>query len=378
MLMQKIALKILWADIGKALAMVLGVAFSTLLMAQQAAIFVCLMSNSASHVHAAQDVDIWVTDKRSAYFDDPGTLPTGLLGTVRGVEGVAYAAPYIYGQVLLDSPEFVETGILIGLDSISLMGAPQKMVVGTIESIRTTDTFALDQRGYSELWPEEDIQLGRILEVNNRRLRLISVIDPPSPFFSVPQIYTSSQTARLLKGRQNPSFILVRARDGENLTTLAARISTVTGFSAYEKNDFIQRTVDYNMKNTGIPINFMITIILGFVVGVAVVAQTFYLFVTENIKNLGVLKAMGATGVQLTIMTLVQCILIAIIGFSIGIAGTAWFFDAVPDKVPSFKGFYLPWPIFKNVAIAIIAISLFAGLVSIQRALRYDPAQVLR
>ncbi len=376
--MQKIALRMLWADTGKSLAMVLGIAFSTLLMAQQAAIFFCLMNNTASHITAAQDVDVWVSDPRSDYFDDPGSLPQGLLNSVRSVEGVEYAVPFIRGQVTVDSPNFVEQAILIGIDPITKLGAPQKMIEGSLDALKASNVFAVDKRGYSDIWPNEDIVLGRFLEVNNHRLKLVAVVDPPSPFISMPLIYTGFTTAYGVTGNQRPSFILVRITDGQNAVGLSAAIAERTGYVAQPSDDFAKSTVAYYMKNTGIPINFFITIVLGFVVGLAVVAQTFYLFITENIKNLGVMKAMGATGWQLTQMTLLQCALVAGIGFSIGIAGAAWFFETVPNSVTAFKGFYLPWEVYLNTAIAILGISLFAGLISIQRAIRYAPAEVLR
>ena len=53
-------------------------------------------------------------------------------------------------------------------------------------------------------------------------------------------------------------------------------------------------TMMYFMRKTGIPFNFGITVLLGFIVGTAIAAQTFYLFTIENIKQYGALKAMGA------------------------------------------------------------------------------------
>ncbi len=376
--MNDIALKILWADIGKAIAMVLGVAFSTLLMAQQAAIFVCLMGNSASHITAAQDVDIWVADARADYFDDPGVLPAALVERVKSVAGVAYAAPFIRTSVSLDTASLVEQGVLVGLDQNSFLGAPQKMVTGSMAALRASDTFVVDRRGYGDIWPDEEIALGRLLEVDGRLLRLVGIVDPPSPFISMPLIYTSVTTASLLRPGIAPGFIVARARDGADVAAVAKAIQEQTGYAAFDKAAFSRITIDYYLKNTGIPINFFITIALGFIVGTAIVAQTFYLFVTENLRHLAVFKAMGANWRQLVSMTAIQCVIVAAVGFSLGIAGASWFFETVPAKIPAFKGFYLPWGVVAKVGVAVFAISLLSGVVSIQRAVRFAPAQVLR
>ena len=52
---------------------------------------------------------------------------------------------------------------------------------------------------------------------------------------------------------------------------------------------------EYYLRYTGIPINFGVTTLLGFLVGTAIAGQTFYNFTIENIKQFGTLKAMGMT-----------------------------------------------------------------------------------
>ena len=57
-------------------------------------------------------------------------------------------------------------------------------------------------------------------------------------------------------------------------------------------------TIDYYLRYTGIPFNFGITALLGFLVGTAIAGQTFYNFTIENLKQFGALKAMGMTNLQ--------------------------------------------------------------------------------
>ena len=54
-------------------------------------------------------------------------------------------------------------------------------------------------------------------------------------------------------------------------------------------------TMKYYLWNTGIPINFGLTILLGFMVGTLVAGQTFYLFTIENLPHFAMLKAMGTS-----------------------------------------------------------------------------------
>ena len=65
-------------------------------------------------------------------------------------------------------------------------------------------------------------------------------------------------------------------------------------------------TIKYYLIYTGIPINFGITALLGFLVGTAIAGQTFYNFTLENIKQFGALKAMGMTNLRIVGMILLQ------------------------------------------------------------------------
>ena len=91
------------------------------------------------------------------------------------------------------------------------------------------------------------------------------------------------------------------------------------------------------MKRTGIPINFGITVVLGFVVGCAIAGQTFYLFTIENLKQFGSLKAMGVSNLRLVGMILLQALVVGVIGYGLGVGGAALFgyvFERVVTRRP--------------------------------------------
>ena len=99
--------------------------------------------------------------------------------------------------------------------------------------------------------------------------------------------------------RRSMSFVLAAAKPGQSEEEVADRIAARTGLGAYTSAQFARRTLVYYIQNTGIAINFGITILLGFFVGLAVATQTLYTFVIENLRQFGALKAMGATSQQI-------------------------------------------------------------------------------
>jgi putative ABC transport system permease protein len=159
---------------------------------------------------------------------------------------------------------------------------------------------------------------------------------------------------------------------------LAQRISAETGLKALTWSDFAVATIGYYLKRTGIPVNFGITVALGFIVGAAVVGQTFYIFVIENLRQFGALKAMGVANGTILRMVLLQAIVVASIGYAIGIGLCAGFFEITSRISINLRGFELPWQVAAGTACAILAIIVIASFASIRKVMVVDPAIVFR
>jgi putative ABC transport system permease protein len=134
-------------------------------------------------------------------------------------------------------------------------------------------------------------------------------------------------------------------------------------------------TIRYYLTYTGIPVNFGITVLLGFIVGVAIAGQTFYLFTVENLKQFGALKAMGVSNMRLVGMVLFQALVVAVLGYSLGIGLAALFGTLTQGTEISF---FMPWQIPVITAVAVVLIAALASVVSIRPVLVLEPAVVFR
>jgi putative ABC transport system permease protein len=169
--------------------------------------------------------------------------------------------------------------------------------------------------------------------------------------------------------------VLVKANQGQNLHELASRIREKTGLAAYTKNEFMELTYNYFMKNTGIPINFGISVLLGFIVGAAIAGQTFYSFTLENIRQFGVLKAMGTSNWTLLRMILLQALLVGSIGYGMGVGLTALFGYAMRNTILAFK---FPWQLLLFSGAGVSLICMIAASLSILKVIRLEPAIVFK
>lgn len=378
--MNKIALKILMGDKAKYLGLIFGVTFATLLMAQQVSIFISLMARTASAIYSVSEADIWVMDTRVRYIEEVEPMRDVELYNVRGVSGVQWAVPFYKGLSTIRMPDGLTQQVqLIGVDDVSLVGICPEMILGDKHAIQRPQTAMMDRNGYFFTWPGQPLKLGRRVELNDNRLVINAICNVMPTFFTFPIMYVTYNTALEITPpmRNKLPFVLVKAKKGEDLQALKKRISDQTGLQALTQNEFAWRSINYILERTGIPINFGITIALGIIIGAAITAQTFYIFVVENLKQFGAMKAIGVTNLQLLRMVLLQATVVGLIGYCLGIGLTALFFE-VNKNVPALQGFMLRWQVIVGVFGVIAVVILFSIIFSLRKVFKLDPAIVFR
>jgi putative ABC transport system permease protein len=379
--MDGIALKMLFGDRAKYFGLVFGIAFSTMLMSNQVAIFTGLMLRTASQILDVKEADIWVMDPRVEYVDEVEPMTDSQLGRVRGVDGVGWAVPFYKGLTVAHTRDGqLQQVILLGVDDATLIGVAPQMMLGSVENLKQPDAMIIDRAGFEFMWPGEKMALGKVIEINDHRAVIAGIVDASAPFTTFPVVYTKYSSAMNYIGRMRKqmSFVLVHARPGEEPHALAKKISAETGLKALTWQDFSFATIGHYLERTGIPVNFGITVALGFIVGAAVVGQTFYIFVLETLRQFGSLKAIGVTNRTILRMVLLQSMVVAGIGYAIGIGLCAAFFELTSRVSINLRGFELPWQVAAGTAGAVFVIISIASLASVRKVMVLDPAIVFR
>jgi putative ABC transport system permease protein len=379
--MDGIALKMLFGDRAKYFGLVFGITFSTMLMSNQVAIFTGLMLRTASQILDVREADIWVMDPRVEYVDEVEPMTDSQLGRVRGVDGVGWAVPFYKGLTVAHTRDGqLQQVILLGVDDATLIGVAPQMMLGSVENLKQPDAMIIDRAGFEFMWPGEKVALGKVIEINDHRAVIAGIVDASAPFTTFPVVYTKYSSAMNYIGRMRKqmTFVLVHARPGEEPHALARKITAETGLKALTWQDFSFATIGFYLRRTGIPVNFGITVALGFIVGAAVVGQTFYIFVLENLRQFGSLKAIGVTNRTILRMVLLQSMIVAGIGYAIGIGLCAAFFEFTSRVSINLRGFELPWQVAAGTAGAVFVIIIIASLASVRKVMVLDPAIVFR
>jgi putative ABC transport system permease protein len=425
----------LTGDRTKFFGIIFGVAFASLLMAQQMSIFCGIMNLTTSQIRDVTGVDLWVMDSDVLSISDFKPMVDSALHRVRSVQGVKQAVPFYKGvttaklrfdpiearrrreralaetdrpgllwQALLpraardaigkrsaDETSILQQVILLGYDADTRLGAPAQsaMVCGSRERINEPDAVIVDKFSCGLLWREErdhlkeptDYErfLDRVIELNGHRAVIVGVCDASTNFETLPIMYTTyAQAKRLVPRDRMLTFILVNAAPGVDLDELSRRISTYTNYvlKARTQEQFTWDTIWYYIQRTGIPMNFGMTVGLGFIVGAAIAGQTLYQFTVENLRHFGALKAMGTSNLRIVGVTLLQSLVTGPIGYGLGV-GAAALFGRLTEDNPTI-GFYMPWQVPVITAVAVMSICVLSALLSVRRVLVLEPAVVFR
>jgi putative ABC transport system permease protein len=378
--MHFVALRMLTGDRAKYFGLVFAIAFCTFLLENQTSIFANILKRTASQILDVTDAEVWIMDPSTEYWEQTKALKDTDLTRVRGVSGVEWAVRLFKGNPIArtSSGKFA-AAFLIGLDDATLAGAPRKMLMGSWERLSEPDSVVVDKAGYILLFPNEPLQLERTLEMNDHRATIVGISDASAPFVSLPVMHARYTEAINFLGRERTqlSFVIARPKPGISAEELTKRITAQTGLRARTTKEFMWDCIRYYMQNTGIPVNFGITITVALIVGAVVAGQTFYLFTIENLKQFGAIKAMGVTNIQLTKMILLQAFTAGILGFALGTGMAATFFEIFLRKLAT-RGIVLMWQSVGIAGACILFVVILASILSIRKVFVLEPAEVFR
>lgn len=370
----------LTGDSAKFYGLLFGIAFSTLLITQQLTIFVNLVERGASGVYNVPSADVWVMDRVSRTTDVNFPMPSTALARVRSVPGVDWAVPQLRANASVRTRDGDLEGVtVVGVDDATLIGLPQRMTVGSADVLARPDAVIIDDVGLTRFFPAGHNPIGERLELNDQRAVIMGIADAIPSFTSQVTLFTRySRALNFVPGTRNRmSFVLVGAAQGVDAKTLASRITEQTGLRARTRDEFAGDGVLFIIQNTGIPLNFGITVLLGFIVGVAIVGLTFSLFIRDNIKQFGALKAIGVNNRVIRRMVAAQAGMVGLIGYGLGVIGTVMFIWGFSSN-PTFKGFYIPWQVPLISLMAVTIILALTGWLALRSVLNTEPASVFR
>jgi len=374
--MVDLARKNLLHDKLRFLITVSGVAFAVTLIFVQIGLFLGILGNATVTIERLP-ADLWVTSKNTPNADFAHSFPESRVNRVRSVPGVEMADNLILQFMNVALPSGAEESSMVyALENFERWGFPWKVTDGSTADLRRGAYVFVDSSAVKRFGP---FQVGDYREYVNRRLKIIGRSKGALSFTTTPVSFMDYRLAQKLAPTtlaQRTSYILVKLAPGANLESVRAEIRRRLPYNdVYTKAEWAARSRNYWLTSTGLGLNMFITVFLGCLVGIVVVAQTLYTSTMEHLKEFGTVKAIGGGNSDIYKILAKQATISALVGFVLG---------AIPSYVVSklvVKAdlkLVVPTELAVGVFVGTVVMCLAAAMVSFRKVASIDPALVFR
>jgi putative ABC transport system permease protein len=319
--MVDLAVKILLDDKPRFAATVSGVGFAVALVYIQVGLFVGLLA-SASVTIDNIDADLWVAAHDTPNVDFGNPFPETYVNRVRSISGVDRADNLIvwFSTVALPSGAN-ESTVLYGLKDFVTWNLPWKVIEGDPGDLRRGGYVFLDDSASRRFGK---FGVGDHREFSGRRLKVIGRTSEARSFTTSPIAFIDYRLIQSMLPNElggNTTYIVVKLRPGANRDAVKAVIQRrLPHHDVHTREDWSKKSRAYWVESTGLGLTMFLTVSLGCLVGVIVVAQTLYTSTTEHLKEFGTVKAIGGRDRDIYGVIAQQAVIAACLGFGLGTA----------------------------------------------------------
>jgi putative ABC transport system permease protein len=354
---------------------VAGVAFAVTLVLVQVGLFMGLLDKSTVTIRNA-GADLWITSHNTPNVDFARTFPETAVLRARSVPGVERADNLIVAFMNIQLPNGALEGALVyALADFSAWSLPWNVPEGAPEDLR---------RGYSVLMDRSAalrygaFAVGEQREILGRRFRIVGTTQEAASFTTTPIVFMDYRNAQELQEtlRGNTTYVLVKLAPGADAGAVQAELKRRLPYNdVLTRDQWAMQSRNYWVKSTGLGMSMGVTVFLGVLVGIVIVAQTLYTSAVEHIKEFGTVKAIGGSNLDIYRILAEQALVAAVLGFALG---AVFSYLARPLMAAIHLNVRLT-PGFSAVVFAgTLLMCLGSALFSFRRVATIDPALVFR
>jgi putative ABC transport system permease protein len=371
-----LARKNLLHDKLRFLITVSGVAFAVTLVFVQVGLFLGLLDNASITIEHL-GADLWVTSKNTPNVDFAQTFPETAVQRVRSVPGVERADNLIVWFMTMALPSGAKEGTLVyALEDFQRWKFPWNVTEGDLSDLRRGNYLFLDDSAKKRFG---EFHIGEYREMIGHRLKIIGRTKDALSFSTTPIVFLDFRRAQELSADElqgNTTYVIVKLAPGADVEAVRREIQRrLPHNDVHTGPEWASQSRRYWVESTGLGLNLAMTIFLGCLVGVVVVAQTLYASTMEHIKEFGTVKAIGGSNLDIYRILGEQAAISAIVGFLLG-GAFSWLLRPTMAQIglkliisPSFAAV---------VGAGTLILCLAAAMISFRKVARIDPALVFR
>lgn len=358
---------------GRLLISLSGIAFAAFLMAVQGSLLHGF-TMAASRVVDAVEGDIWIVAPGIPAFDFVSPLEERIAWLVQGAPGVAGTGRGIAGWAPFEKVNGDRTFVfVVGVDR-TIRGLLPDVAVETLEAGHHVP-LGFDATDRKTLGG--DVLPARV-QVSRRDADLAIETRGFASFLGTPFVFGDFSDIRrfLPYDRNTVSFVTVRTHPDVPVQDVRDALrSRFPSVSIWTAEEFSWRSRLFWLVQTGAGGALSLAALLGFLIGLSVVAQTIYSLTAESVEEFATLKAMGASNGYLFSIVLTQSLLCGLVGSVVGLAGVHPFASLAQSIV---TWMVVPGWMYGVVLSAIAILCTAAAWVAANPAISAEPARVFR
>jgi putative ABC transport system permease protein len=366
-------------------------------------------------VSFGQALDFFVRDQLSFFgentitispigggFISKGTLTEKDFDAVKKLAGVEYASPIIQGAVPAQFKGDASQVYVLGFTT-DFMKIYESTEIANGREFTDSESGAA-VIGYTianDFWGDakkrEVMQLGSKLILNNKSFTTIGILKKNGGLLSSIAdiaVYVPYDQAReiipLYKNNNQVTRIDIKVREGSNPNDVANEIKRVMDsrhrIKSPDERDYRVMTSEQIQRTVG-SITFALSMFLlaisaiSLLVGMIGVANTMFASVLERTREIGILKALGATDRSILSIFIFESALIGAVGGIIGVALSVMLVLTL-SVILTLLGFSLPLGVSPFLALSGVGIAIFTGVASgylpARRAAKMQAVDALR
>ncbi|HET9226962.1 MAG TPA: ABC transporter permease [Thermoanaerobaculia bacterium] len=371
-----LARKNLLHDKLRFLITVSGVAFAVTLVFVQVGLFMGLLDNASITIEHI-DADLWVTSKNTPNIDFAQTFPETSVQRVRSIPGVQRADNLIVWFMTMALPTGAKEGTLVyALEDFQRWKFPWNVVEGDLTDLRRGNYLFLDDSAEKRFG---EFRVGDYRELIGNRLKIIGRTEDALSFSTTPIVFLDFRKAQEMSPGElegNTTYILVKLAPGADVETVRREIKRRLPYNdVHTQSEWAAQSRRYWVESTGLGLNLAMTIFLGCLVGIVVVAQTLYTSTMEHIKEFGTVKAIGGSNWDIYKILGEQAAISAVVGFLLG-GVMSWFLRPAMANIG--LKLIISSSFAATVGVGTLVLCLAAAMISFRKVARIDPALVFR
>lgn len=368
--MMHLALRNLFQNKFRAILSLGGVALALTLIMSLDAIFTGVEKQITAYILKSR-ADIFLSQSGVLNLHMANSsIPASLEDAAREVDGVQSVTPILYTTNMVVMGEERNLAYIIGLPDTASAGGPWQISEGA--DLPAQGEVIVDQ----QLAEKSGLALGSAVEIMGRKFTISGLSEGTRSLTNSVAFISIKDFRDIRRNQDATSFLLIQAQPGQNLDTLGNAIEqAVPGYAIQTREQFAEqeRRVVKDMSTDVITIMNLI----GFMIGLAVVALSIYTSTYSRRAEYGVLKALGARNSTLYRVVLNQAFLSVLFGLAIALALTYSLSVGITQAGTNLR-LEISTASIQKVAIVSIIIAGLSAVIPVRQISGLDPARVFR